>query len=333
MGNTKGEFSMTKVKRNRSPNYPVVNLKSAIAYTEKLHAYANGQHFVPLHAAFEDAWGMKKGSAYGKQVVAAIKAFGLVDETGSGDARQIRISDTGDKIRGGHSDRDRLLRQAAIAPKLHAELWSEFGGNGNLPPDASMRQYLVFDRDGNRFNESSVGDFIAEFRETVDFAALFKSQGGHLVEESKDEVVPEDSSPDAIKVGTVVQWTSQGACQFDAPLPITRIVEKDGERFAYFEVKDGWAPMSELTIAKEVENVPDINLLKPEDNRLDHEIHESPAVGMVLDRETLDEGAVRLEWPAELSEASVEEFQDWIIGRINRARRKANMSKITVSEQ
>lgn len=59
---------------------------------------------------------------------------------------------------------------------------------------------------------------------------------------------------------------------------------------------------------------------------------EDPRAGFAMDRTTLDEGAVRLEWPDELSSASVKEFQDWLIGRINRARRKAGLGKINVLE-
>jgi len=59
---------------------------------------------------------------------------------------------------------------------------------------------------------------------------------------------------------------------------------------------------------------------------------DEPKGGMALDRTTLDEGAVRLEWPDELTPESVEEFQDWMVGRINRARRKAGLGKIRIED-
>src|SRR5262245_48557307 len=107
--------------RHRSPNYPVVNLQSALEYLDKLWAYAKGRHPVPIGSAAVDAWGMKPGSAYGLQVVGALKSFGLIEDKGSKETRQIMVSDVGAKIRGGHSDRDSLLKEAALAPPIHRE--------------------------------------------------------------------------------------------------------------------------------------------------------------------------------------------------------------------
>src|SRR4029078_3262844 len=55
--------------------------------------------------------------------------------------------------------------------------------------------------------------------------------------------------------------------------------------------------------------------------------------GIALDRTTLDDGAVRLESPEELSRESVEEFQYWIIGRLNRIRQKADLPKVEIIEE
>lgn len=159
-----------QTKRNRSPNFPAISLRVSMDYLTELHKFANGTHFVPLLPALEGAWKMKSGSAYGKQVAAALKAFGLVEDKGIGDNRMIRITDGGAKINGSHSDRPNLLKEAAVCPTVHQELWAHY--QGNLPPDVTLRQYLVFDRDGNKFNVRAVDDFIKEFRDTLDFAKL-----------------------------------------------------------------------------------------------------------------------------------------------------------------
>ena len=314
---------MAKVKRNRSPNYPVVSLKAALVYLEKLHSYSNGSHAVPMLAVFEEAWDMKRTSAYGKQVVATLKAFGLVADEGTGDSRKVKVTDSGAKIRGGHSERPALLWAAALSPKIHFELWNEFAREGELPPASSMRQYLLFDRDGNRFNESSVDDFIAEFQETVEFANPGKLSGIER-DTSNNETGPDGSGNSEIKVGSFVQWRSKdGELRFEKPYSITRIDDKDGEKFAFFEAKGGHAPMSELVLAENVDEK-EIALITPVKPAKQH------TEGRALDRTTLDEGAVELEWPDNLSADSVEEFQDWMIGRINRARRKAGLSKLRV---
>ena len=118
-------MATVKQKRERSPNYPVMSLKSGVDYVRKLHKYAK-HHWVPLDSAFVEAWGMKAGSAYGKQVVAALKAFGLASDQGSGAKRQVCVTETGAKIVDGHTSGDSLLREAALQPKLHAELWERY---------------------------------------------------------------------------------------------------------------------------------------------------------------------------------------------------------------
>ena len=123
------------------------------------------------------------------------------------------MSEAGAKIRGGHSDRDQLLQAAALSPKIHAELWDEFGTEDTLPPASALRQYLVFDREGNRFNESSVDDFIAEFLETVKFANLEGKNGSHELDTSNNGNDPKTSRGE-IKVGSIVQWTSNGVDRF-----------------------------------------------------------------------------------------------------------------------
>ena len=299
------DLEMAKVKRNRSPNYPVVSLKSALDYLEKLYKYANGQHAVPLMAVCEDAWEMKRTSAYGKQVVAALKAFGLVADEGTGDTRKIGVTDDGAKIRGQHSDRPALLRKAALSPKIHSELWSEFSKDGKLPPASSMRQYLTLDRDGNRFNESSVDDFIAEFQETVEFANPGKLSGIEG-DTSNNETGPDDSDDSEIKVGSIVQWRSEsGELRFEKPYSITRIDERDGQRFAYFEAKGGHAPMSVLVLAEEAKD--EINLITPEEPS--GAAFKSPDGLMEADTLKLGDIRVVVDRPAKMSPAAFEELQ------------------------
>jgi hypothetical protein len=182
--------------RHRSPNYPVVNLMSALEYLDRLHAYAKGRHPVPVADAIKEAWGMKLGSAYGLQVVAAVKAFGLIEDKGSKASRQIQVSELGSKIRGGHTDRERLLKQAALLPPLHRELWDKFAKDTGLPPQATLRQYLVFDREGHRFNEATVAGFIEEFEQTVSFAKL--TTGDIITEKNGDSDDPEDEDVETL---------------------------------------------------------------------------------------------------------------------------------------
>lgn len=157
-------------QRHRSPNYPAVDLAKAVERTRVLYD-RNKRHPVPVSVASE-TWGYKANSSASLQCIAALKAYGLIDVEGSAKSRRIRVSDTGWKIVGGHSDRDELLREAAHNPPLFLELLGKYGPD--LPDDGVLRHYLVFDREEGTFNEDSVDSFIANFRETISFAKLIE---------------------------------------------------------------------------------------------------------------------------------------------------------------
>ena len=78
-------------------------------------------------------------------------------------------------------------KEAALLPKLHKELWEKWGAD--LPSDPSVRHYLVTDRG---FNEKTVGDFIAEYKATLDFAELINN--GKLANGGRGEKENETAS-------------------------------------------------------------------------------------------------------------------------------------------
>ncbi len=51
-----------------------------------------------------------------------------------------------------------------------------------------------------------------------------------------------------------------------------------------------------------------------------------------IERITLDEGAVVLQWPEELSAASVMELEYWINGVLRRAKRRAGLKQCNSTE-
>jgi hypothetical protein len=113
-------------------------------------------------------------SALGNQCIAALKAYGLLDVAGSGKTRKAAITEDAERIVRRAPDRSDLLRQAAVLPSIHKELLDEYADNG-LPPDEILHTYLVWERDGGRFNEDVVDDFIGHFRETLEFAGIEKT--------------------------------------------------------------------------------------------------------------------------------------------------------------
>ena len=67
----------------------------------------------------------------------------------------------------------RRLREAALGPRIHAELWERYGID--LPSDQSLKRFLVLERS---FNESSVDELLAEYKQTMAFAGLAARGGG-----------------------------------------------------------------------------------------------------------------------------------------------------------
>lgn len=94
---------------------------------------------------------------------------------GIGEKRLIRVSERGAKIVANHADRAALLREAALLPPIHNELWERYHTADGLAPDATIRQYLVWDREDAKFNEESVDGFIEQFKQTAQFAKISSS--------------------------------------------------------------------------------------------------------------------------------------------------------------
>lgn len=159
-----------KRSRGRSPSYPGINLESAIERAKTIWK-AEGQNLVPIGAAFEH-WGYKPKSSGGLTALAALKKFGLIEDEGSGENRRIKLSQLALDIiwdeRESSPDREKAIREAALAPTIHQELWEEY--NGNIPSDATLRIELR----KKKFTESAIEEFIREFDQTLSFAKLSK---------------------------------------------------------------------------------------------------------------------------------------------------------------
>src|SRR5260370_1104396 len=84
-----------KSKRDRSPSFPFISLKTAI---DRLEAFDKhfGRHPTPADRTGA-AWGMKEQSSQGDQTLAALRSYGLVLYDGTGPKRLVSISEDGRK--------------------------------------------------------------------------------------------------------------------------------------------------------------------------------------------------------------------------------------------
>jgi hypothetical protein len=159
-----------KRPRHRSPSYPAIALEEALTRARQMETMA-GRHPAPV-AEIARAWGYGPKSSGGRLALAALKKFGLMDDLGSGDARQGQLTDLSRHLLYYSTDRDsdlfrKTAQQAALTPKIHQELWERYGPD--LPDDPLMRHYLVFDR---AFSTAAADELLREFRSTLAYAGM-----------------------------------------------------------------------------------------------------------------------------------------------------------------
>ena len=225
--------------RTRSPNYPLVDLGKAIDRVTLLYK-DNKQHEVPVVVA-RTLWGYKKSSAAGNQCVAALKAYGLLKVQGKGESRHVSVTDNARRIILDAPEGKALLKQAALGPAVHDQLWAKFGKSG-LPDDAVIRHHLIFDK---KFNEDVVEGLIGRFRSTIAFANLDSSD---IISDGSDQQNGANGADQEPTVGDHVQWTSQGVGRFQEPKKLVGLSD-DGE-YAFVEGERGGVLMSELSVVE-----------------------------------------------------------------------------------
>lgn len=151
-------------KRDRSPSFPYLGLGKALDRLQKLFENTK-RHEVRVVDVAKD-WGVTPKSSSLDRYVAALLSYGLIEDSGSGDARKIKISETGlrileDKRQG---VRERLLSEAALRPPIiaeYAQRWAE-----GRPDETHVLSQLKFE--GN-FTEEGARMFLRVFDETVRF--------------------------------------------------------------------------------------------------------------------------------------------------------------------
>ena len=111
------------------------------------------------------------------QTAGALIQFGLLSSKGGLDSRHFEFTSTSlrlTKASPHHLEGHRLMRKAALMPKMHRELFSKFGG-ARSEDDAAIQHYLVVDRElahKAAFSAHSARNLIKEYRATMDTAKL-----------------------------------------------------------------------------------------------------------------------------------------------------------------
>jgi hypothetical protein len=133
------------------------------------------------------AWGIGAKTGLALQTVAALGHYGLFEFHGSGDTRTVRLTEAALNIlldkQPVSPERDTLIRQAALKPPIHNELWQKW--QDSLPSDATLETYLVRDKG---FSENGARDLIEEYKSTIRFAKPAQSANIPLNSDVAEEV-------------------------------------------------------------------------------------------------------------------------------------------------
>ena len=171
-----------KPKKGRSPAYPFITLSAAIEKARKVWE-SQRKHEAHIDSTLKSI-GYSSQSGDALRNIAAMKQYGLIEDSGANDDRKIKLSEAAQDILLLPADdprKQRALEVAARAPTIHATLWERYGSH--LPDDAAISPFLVRDKG---FNEDIVGDVIANYRSAFNLAKLDKISDSNSVEEPKD---------------------------------------------------------------------------------------------------------------------------------------------------
>jgi len=298
MANVAPIASSNKKKRTRSPAYPFVNLETAITraqeFFDKEQRNAANWNVAVKH------WGFVEGSSNGASTLAALTSFGLMQDEGIGEKRKVRLTQNALRIlldkRPDSKERTDLIKQAALAPKIHQQLWDKWGNN--LPSDATLRHTLLLEWP-TPFNENAVDGFIREYKDTIAFAKLTESDT--VASEVKNNG---DAGEYVPRIGDYVQWEHNGVLGFPEPKRVKGL-SPDGTH-AYVDGQYGAVPVAEL-----LHESPPVSPQTPPDPNRVQRIQSPPKTHMQEFVVPLSDGSRAVfQWPNVLRQEDVDDLKD-----------------------
>jgi len=310
-----------KPRQGRSPAFPFIPLQRALERAETFRVAEGGRprHFAPLTAVAK-AWGMGAKTGPGIQTVAALGHFGLFEFQGSGEQRSARLTNLALRIlldkQPISAERDELVRQAALKPRIHAELWQRW--QNALPSDATLETYLVRDRG---FSESGARDLIAEYKATIAFAEL--GQPANIPPEQPGGTGERGDSLE-IEVGDFVQVEIDGAFALERPARVRAVQEYEGSPWVFIEGSETGIPMEQVVLEHKGKADPKPDITPP---RLPEK---KPPVqpGRRQDVFALDEGDLVISYPENMSLASYEDLETYLQLFLRKAKRRAAAKRL-----
>ncbi len=155
-----------KKRAGRSPSYPVIDIQTALKRAQELYDQAQ-HHYSPVDIVAKH-WGYNPGSGLAASTIAALIRYGFLVAEGAAKERKVRLTDFSLDIirdkRRASAERDRRIMEAALRPKIHAEIYEMYGYD--LVSDAD----LLYELERNKnFTPSGAKEFISQYKRTLEF--------------------------------------------------------------------------------------------------------------------------------------------------------------------
>jgi hypothetical protein len=289
---------IAKRRVGRSPSYPFINVQKALHQTRALYD-SEGDYAAPLASATQ-AWGYSPTSSGGRQTLATLKYYGLIDITGEGDGRKVKVSDVAKRIlldeREDATERNNLIRRVALTPAAHKVLFEEYPKG--LASDASVHHFLMFEQG---FNKEAAADVLGEFKETASFARIYEPDQGVDKSTTLEDIVA-DKTPSEIKVGDKIQATVDGVDQF--PNGATVLGFTDDGAWIFTDESKSAVKLEEATVMEPAPKLPVMERPEVPTHLIYPKKDERPQEGMRNATFPLEEGDVTLTFPDGLSDQS-----------------------------
>lgn len=313
----------SKRKTGRSPAYPFIPVHKAVGQAKALYDQ-EGDYPAPLPSAMK-AWGYGPKSSGGRQTLATMRYYGLVEVTGEGDGRKVKVSDVARRIildpREDQTEKRQLIRRVALMPTVHKTLHDHYPTG--LPSDGSVRHFLMFEQG---FNKEAAQELLTEFKETASYVGLYEPQKNVDISTVKDDNNGGENELPTVKEGDRIQWTSQGADQFSNGALVLGLSE-DGQ-WVFTDQSDAAVPLKEVSVMEQAQPTgasatpPPVpaHLLRVKGD-------EAAKPGTRRAIFPLDDGDVILTYPEGLSRAALTDLDDYLKIFLKKERSKASPEK------
>lgn len=179
--------------RQSSPRFPFIPLPKAVQRAQQIRESAGSNYLTPEQA--REVWGYGSKSSGGDQTMAALGYYGLLEETGSGPTRRVKLTDLA--IRYLREERPEARQEMASkmvqAPKAMQVLWGLWG---HEPPNNPGIARSILKNDLN-FSDSAAGQVLEVYRTNLQYfpqaasATIPENEKGAQEEKSMQPPLPE----------------------------------------------------------------------------------------------------------------------------------------------